>query len=311
MQLLMRALVLPFATTVLVACSNTPAADGAAGGSSSGGAADGGAGGSSSGGSSAAGGSTSDGGSASGGSAGGGSAGGFFGASRCELGQFALCDGFEASTIDSERWTIGKSEGNTVERVSDQAARGSGSVHVRTQNGFGYLSTSSIFPAAGNGYFGRVFLRVARYSTVDWAHWTVAEAAGTGDGSKIRVGGQFVTSQAKNRWGVGSDGGPTGDWTNHDTDPGGAPLEPPLGSWTCLEWQHDGATNTTRFYVDSIEHPSLLTTASEHGGTNVPYELPQMNSLWVGWWQYQADPTAFDVWIDEVALDDERIGCER
>src|SRR5207245_4737401 len=48
-------------------------------------------------------------------------------------------------------------------------------------------------------------------------HWTVAEAAGTGNGSLIRVGGQY--DGKSNRFGVGSDGGPTGDWTNLDQDP--------------------------------------------------------------------------------------------
>src|SRR5690606_20243872 len=111
---------------------------------------------------------------------------------------------------------------------------------------------------------------------------------------------------------VGSDGGPTGDWTNHDTDPDGAPQEPPENEWTCLEWEHKGSTNETRFFVDGVEHPSLYTSATDHGGNQAEdYILPTMTSFWFGWWQYQADPEPFDVWIDEVALDDERIGCTK
>jgi hypothetical protein len=65
-------------------------------------------------------------------------------------------------------------------------------------------------------------------------------------------------------------------------------------------------------FWDAVEHPSLATTADHHGGDQgQPYLLPSFDSLWIGWWEYQADPvpSSFDLWIDEVALDGERIGC--
>lgn len=286
-------------------------AGGASGGAvSTGGTASGGdaaTGGSASGGDGAGGG----GGSASGGGDGAGGAADFFGESRCAGQGFLLCDGFEGDSIDSALWTVQKSAQNTVELVSDQAARGNKSVHIMAQNGYGYLTNTSVFPVANNDYFGRMFLRVARFSTVDWAHWTVGEGAGNGDGSLIRVGGQYKTDAGANRWGVGSDGGPTGDWTIHDTDPNGAPAEPLTNAWVCLEWEHKGSTNETHFYVDGVLHPSLSTTATDHGGSSVDYVLPEMTSFWFGWYQYQQDPEPFDVWIDEVALHGERIGCTK
>jgi hypothetical protein len=296
-----------------------PGAGGASGGTvSTGGAGasggdttSGGSGGGPAGGGTSSGGSGGSGGEASGGAeATGGSDGGtdFFGASRCADGDFLLCDGFEDAAIDTALWTVEKGS-NTVEIVSDQSARGAQSVHLHVQNNFAYLKNTSIFPVTNNDYFGRMFIRVARFSTVDWAHWTVGEAEGTGDGSKIRVGGQYKTDAEANRWGVGSDGGPTGDWTTHDTDEG--PTEPPTSTWVCLEWEHKGSTNETHFYVDDVLHPSLSTTATEHGGASADYVLPNVTSFWFGWWQYQADPEAFDVWIDELVLDDERIGCTK
>jgi hypothetical protein len=138
----------------------------------------------------------------------------------------------------------------------------------------------------------------------------MAEAAGQGDGSLIRVGGQYNTNQMVNRWGVGSDGGPTGDWTTHDQDPDGSPVEPPEGEWVCLEWLHDGDTDDALFFVDAVEHPSLATSSDVHGGNDVAYDLPAFESVWFGWWQYQSDPQPFDVWIDEIAIDGERIGCK-
>lgn len=222
-----------------------------------------------------------------------------------------LCDDFESETIDTALWTVGKNNDNVVEISSEFAARGSKSLHIHAENGYGYVKNTSAFPVPNNDYFGRMFLRVARYSTVDWAHWTVAEAAGTGNDSMIRVGGQYLSDEDENRYGVGSDGGPTGDWTRHDSDPDGHPGEPKVGEWVCLEWEHKGSTNETHMYIDGELHPSLSTTATDHDGTDgVDYVLPAFTSIWFGFWQYQADPEPFDVWIDGVAIDEARIGCD-
>lgn len=309
---------LPFLTAVVAsltaalgsACSSDPSTDTGTGGgvaASGGTTSTGGSEGMSTGGDPGSGGTSGSGGA----TASGGAAGEFFGDSRCAAAGLLLCDGFETEEIDSALWTVGSADGNLVEIVSDQAARGSQSIHIHAANGYGYVKNTTIFPVANNDYFARMFIRVARFSTVDWAHWTIGEGEGTGDGSKIRVGGQYKTDQQSNRWGVGSDGGPTGDWTTHDSDPNGAPLEPAVGAWVCVEWEHKGSANETRFFVDGVEHPSLATTAADHGGTAVDYILPNMTSFWFGWWQYQADPEPFDVWIDEVAIDDERIGCAK
>lgn len=223
-----------------------------------------------------------------------------------------LCDDFETTVVDPALWTMETSDGNSMELSSEYAAHGSKSLHLHVQNGFARLRNESVFPMPNNDYFGRMYLRVAKFSTVAWAHWTVGEGAGNGDGSLIRVGGQYNTNAQANRWGVGSDGGPTGDWTMHDDDPPGSPQEPPENSWVCIEWEHKGSANETRFFVQGEEHPSLHTTSSSHGSNNAgsEYILPEMTSFWFGWWQYQVDDSMdFDVWIDLVAIDEERIGC--
>ena len=47
---------------------------------------------------------------------------------------------------------------------------------------------------------------------------------------------------------------------------------------------------------------------------SVKYELPTIASVWVGFWNYdQGKPTTpdhYDVWVDEFALDSQRIGCD-
>ncbi|MEY4581297.1 MAG: hypothetical protein RL701_6000 [Pseudomonadota bacterium] len=200
------------------------------------------------------------------------------------------------------------------------AARGSKALHVSTgaTEGSG-ITTSKIFPTANENYWGRLFVYFdALPTTPAWAHWSIVGANPTNDSAikgEIRVGGQLDTKI--NRFGVGTDRGPTGDWTNLDNDPNKMPVAVPLKTWLCIEWQHDGGNDSTRFFANGVEHPSLGTTRDVSHLTNpsVKYDLPTLGSVWFGFWNYNqgkaTTPDHYDVWIDEIALDGERIGCEK
>jgi hypothetical protein len=200
---------------------------------------------------------------------------------------------------------------------STHSARGSKSLHLHTTaTGASGLQTKKIFPRPEGHYYGRMFVYFdALPTSPQWAHWTIVGANPASEKGEIRVGGQH--DGKIERFGVGTDQGPSGDWTNLDDDPKGAAKAVELKKWLCVEWLHDWANDETRFYLDGMEHESLHTTkAVKHGGNSgTPYELPELGSVWVGFWNYDQNkpvtPNAFDVWIDEVAFDAERIGCER
>ena len=61
-------------------------------------------------------------------------------------------------------------------------------------------------------------------------------------------------------------------------------------------------------FWDAIEHPSLYTSQTKHGGTANPFVLPQFTALWVGRDEYQPATQKFEMWLDEVAVDGQRIG---
>lgn len=233
----------------------------------------------------------------------------FGGASRCGGLTVLFCDGFEAKEIGPQ-WQ--KQGPGTTELTGEPHFRGERALHVHTEgNGYALLRLKAIFPLPHDTYWGRMFVRFDALPTAPrWAHWTIAEAAGLGDGSLIRIGGQF--DGRHNRFGVGTDAGPTGDWTRLDEDPGSESALPE-DQWLCVEWLHDGEADVTRFYWDGDERGSLATTSSDHGGDEVPYVMPEFQAVWVGWWLYQPDPNpnTYDVWIDEVAFDQARIGCVR
>jgi len=236
----------------------------------------------------------------------------FFGASRCAEANVQLCEDFETGVLDTTTWTV---NGDTPVIDGIHAARGSKALHItKTGNGASYIRESKTFPAVADTYYGRMFAwfdKIPTTASMTYAHWTFVAASGTGVQGEIRLSGQL--QNGLNHFGVGTDSGSsdggTGDWTNSDDDPKGNPMAVPTGSWVCIEWMHKGDTNETRFWWDATEHPSLYTSATMHGGNTNPYDLPQFTSVWMGWQEYQTSTEPFEMWIDEIAIDKDRIGC--
>ncbi|MEO8876220.1 MAG: hypothetical protein ABI461_11580 [Polyangiaceae bacterium] len=245
----------------------------------------------------------------------------FFGVSRCATAGVLLCDGFENATLDTATWKV---SGDTPVVDNVHAARGNTALHITKHlNGQSYIKETKTFPIANNSYFGRAFVwfeklpvpeppSAAMDAGFKYSHWSFVAASGTVVDGEIRLSGQL--SNGANHFGVGTDNrtqdAGTGDWTNSDDDPTGHPLAVPTGKWVCVEWQHSGATNETRFYWDGAEHTSLYTSATKHGGIAAnPYILPQFTNVWIGWQEYQPTDEDFEMWVDEVAIDTARIGC--
>ena len=241
--------------------------------------------------------------------AGGGAAGaaGGSGARGCARPGTLFCENFDrlppggASSLD---WGIDTRNGTlTVER----GTRGGGKVlHVHTRdNGRAFLRVDDLAVHA-TGFYGRMRLRVDAFPTApDWAHFTLVEATGTGSAEVVRpVGGQYVPTVGRSLWGIGADGGPTGDWTAWTES---APAV--ADAWQCVEWRLDPVTNTVTTWFDGVA--TLRATEDVHGGNPVPFVLPVVDTVKIGWQLYQSgtSPAGFDLWIDDVALSSRRVGC--
>lgn len=213
--------------------------------------------------------------------------------------------------VDEGRaWTADTANGSlTVTRGTD--GRGDRELRIRTQgNGKAFLVFPDLAPP-GNSFWARMRLRVEAFPTApDWAHWTLAEASGTGSPTLVRpLGGQYAPTEQGNFWGVGSDLGPTGDWTSWQTS---APAE--AGKWICAEFHLDARDNRVTVYFDGRPRPDLTVSTHDHGGTADPFVFPSFDTLRLGWQLYQADPTptSYDVRLDDIALSTRRAGgCDR
>jgi len=230
----------------------------------------------------------------------------------CERVEALFCEDFEseptggAASLD---WGVDTRHGTLkVER----AGRAGKVLRVHTEdNGYAFLKVLD-FAAPENTFYGRLRIKVDDFPTApDWAHFTLVEVTGSGSDEVVRpLGGQFAPTVGPDAtfWGVGADGGPTGDWTNWRES---APTVE--DRWQCVEFEWFAPENRVSVWFDGVPQPDLTVTGEEHGGADVPFVLPTADTVKIGWQLYQggATPDQFDVWVDDITLSAERVGCGR
>ncbi|MFC6082650.1 hypothetical protein [Sphaerisporangium aureirubrum] len=232
------------------------------------------------------------------------------GAKTCAGAGLLFCEDFQGQPeggASSLKWGVDTKHGMlTVER---DGRHGQKVLHVRTEgNGRAFLKVDD-FAAPGNSFYGRVRLKVKAFPTApDWAHYTLIETTGAGPEVIRPLGGQYVPEVGDGvaLWGVGADGGPTGDWTNwRESAPSRA------GVWQCVEWRMDATDNRITVWFDGVRKPDLTVSTREHGGNQVDFVFPRFDTVKLGWQLYQGNPTpgSYDVWMDDIALSAQRVGC--
>ena len=190
--------------------------------------------------------------------------------------------------------------------VVEPLARRDRGLHVHTEgNGHAFLVADVSPPRTS--FYGSLRLKVAQFPTSpDWAHYTLVEGSGQPAGLIRPIGGQYVPTVGKALWGVGSDLGPTGDWTAwQESAPSVA------NRWQCVEWRQHATDNRIDVWIDGVHQRDLTVSTRDHGGADVDFVLPEVDTVRFGWQLYQGDPTpaAYDVWMDDIALGTSRIGC--
>lgn len=231
-------------------------------------------------------------------------------------GQVVFCDDFESSNVGGApgaAWTV---EGTNVTVSDDEVFRGTKAMRYSPPSGMpGQMKEVKTFPMLQNKMFGRVFVYFFTDlpTTPTDAHWTLVQVGGSDNNGQVRLGGQVDPSRGnKTFFSIGSDGGDTGDWNTYGLE---AESEVKKGTWTCLEWMFDGDANETRVWINNVEQLSLHTTAANYrvGDTEGGKQFihPTYNYAKIGYWVYQpaTQPDPAVVFLDELVLDDEQIGC--
>jgi hypothetical protein len=226
-------------------------------------------------------------------------------------------------------WAASNPNNGTVAVDTGRAKSGKNAVKVSADAVAGYrsvmisLSDQSVLPVAGNVLYGRMmfYLESAPSGTV---HWTFIDASGPVPGQNYhaiyRYGGQLPITQN------GSFAG-SQLMANYETPDSyqSPPIGPgsdcwlhsnqklvPVGAWSCAEWEFDGPNNTMRFWLNGTELTDLAMTGTGQGCVNqpatFPWDAPSFERVDLGWESYQMDGARV-IWIDDVALGTQRLGC--
>jgi hypothetical protein len=223
--------------------------------------------------------------------------------------RWKFCESFEdvapGAAPNPAVWTR---NANDVVVAAGRAARGKQSLHVGPLNGGShYIHESKSFAATGPAFYGRMFLWVERFpvespqppTTV--YHWDFFEATGQPDGGgfAVRLGGHNRASGEL--------------FLRLNIEPHSALPETGLFDknfpmtarrWYCIEWFLDGPNNEARFWYDGVERTDL-----HWQKTKPEYVFPAFRSMKFGWYEHQGTKTPYEAYLDEIALDTQRIGC--
>jgi hypothetical protein len=236
-----------------------------------------------------------------------------------------FCDDFEDDALGQfpgAPWQNQTGSGATAQVDGVQSFSGSKAVHVSAPAGQayrrGYFSlqqgSSNIFPAASDEMFGRAmfFLDATPNAVV---HWTLIQAEG-----RAADGGH----DAYYRYGGQQQGG-AGLMANYETNNGvstdcyaHSATRMPVQRWACVEWHFRVATNEMQMYLDGNEvtdmHVTNRPTSAGSGclgnGVNGQWLAPPaFTTLHLGFERYQQPTNAQNLWVDDVVVSTERVGC--
>jgi hypothetical protein len=250
------------------------------------------------------------------GSGGAGGAGGSGGSSACLTSGTELCDDFESGQLDLKKWSITKptaSAGVVVDATRPH--RGKYSLHITVvpgQSSTAQIADAVTFPAASNTFYTRAFFYISPDLPTDnngGFHTAYLLATGNNDLGFVEAGLASVGNKSylgySEYYGAGPDshnhGATFTEFGNPSTQLQVAPV-----TWICMELLQggDATTTTRRVWVDGNE----LTDQKNNYTGRKP---PTFSLVSIGVLEYHPTPLLSDVWVDDVRVSAQPIGCDK
>lgn len=229
------------------------------------------------------------------------------GGTGCAAHDYLFCEDFESASPGSlpAGWSVasGWQDEDTEPAVSELSAHG-GTRSLRSAlaiDGQHRAQHSLESLGAHRGvHWGRVFYRVeapAYVPTSGVVHNTMLALIGEGE---ARVVDTVIGTEGTHQflYNIPDDSccrGSSYDYRTYD------------GDWHCAEWQVDWTTQSYRFFIDGDEVTSI---ALNRGAGTTGAAMDEFDRVALGWRNYQMPPTPYDSYFDDLAIDDERVGCE-
>lgn len=221
-----------------------------------------------------------------------------------------VCESFETTSLGNlpGGFALSGYGNRTVGVTESQSARGARSLQIDVPGGQGAVVSMlrlNDLGELGSGHFGRMFYRIEAPGPSEFIHFDVLEAVGPWmgheNGVRFASTGTGVGTNSSNwSWiynvqpfgtGAGAEFGSDGDRSAH----------PQVGEWMCLEWEFEASGQAATYYHDGsvIDYLVIDTERSE---------IPVFTEIGIGLQKFQTTG-ALRVWVDEVALNSSRIGC--
>jgi hypothetical protein len=228
------------------------------------------------------------------------------GPSKCPLAGSKVCDGFETAAPGDPasmfKFELGSGSTGVVDAT--KVFRGAKSVHMKTTSAQAFITETASFTgttaATNNGMWGRMFI------------WFETKANPQSHDVFIRLEDPASTLSSAQLHVAGGSRGQLAAEIRSGSDlykpkivepaPAGRVLFPlATPKWQCWEW-HTSPDNTMEFYVDTELYAPMSVVAADK------WPFPIFKKLSLGFMQFGTTP-ATEMWIDEVALSDTRVGC--
>jgi hypothetical protein len=234
-------------------------------------------------------------------------------AASCVTAGTELCDGFESGKLDGTIWkTVTNGPSPSIKVDTKHAHTGQYAVHLTVtpgQQSAAQITEAVTFPAASDTFYTRIWAYVS--PGVMWPdsppdfHTGFIIASGNNDLGHVdlAVGANLSPSSMAGPMhylGYSIYRGPPYDEFGPRSS-----TEVANEAWTCIELLESGkggAAAVRRIWVDGKELP-------EQNDTFDGQAPPQFDIVSIGIWEYHPTPSLSDMWIDDVRVSSQRIGC--
>ncbi len=233
----------------------------------------------------------------------------------CVTGGTELCDGFESGSINTKIWGMKATSGTSLAVDSVHVHSGSYALHVKVvagQSNTAQLTDTVTFPATNNLFYTRAFFYFSPDLPADMmGGFHMAYLLATGNNTLGYVEAGLGSAGNKQYLGYSEYYGDGPNVTQHgptftEFGPDSSKQVVPM-TWICLELMQggDSTTGTTsrRVWVNDTE---LTEQVSDYSGR----PPPTFAMMSIGVLQYHMSPILTDIWVDDVRVSSDRIGCD-
>ncbi len=236
------------------------------------------------------------------------------GAGTCVTSGSELCEDFESGQLDLQKWKVVKPTASAKLAVDDtRAHRGKYALHIQLSAGgqsTAQIADAITFPANANTFYTRAYFYFAPDLPSDdngGFHMAYLLATGNNDLGFVEAG--LGSAGKKNYLGYSEYYGAGPNNHSHGatfTEFGPrSPLQIAPMKWLCLELLQggDATTTTRRIWVDGSELTEQKSNYTER-------KPPTFELVSIGVLQYHATPVLTDVWVDDIRVSKQPIGCD-